>query len=126
MTNYFLDTSAFIEFFDGSIKGRRVLDHIRQADACTSMLVIAELADIFLRKEKKVQQYIDFIKKNIRIVSLDEKSCLLAAKIKQEHMKKSPRFGLIDALHYSCADTNNCVFLTTDKDFIGLTHAQVL
>ena len=63
------DTSAWIEFFEGTEKGKVAQEYLKSKEVFTSIVTLAELINWCLKsnKEEKIKAYIDGIKNGSNI-----------------------------------------------------------
>jgi len=124
MSRFALDTSAWIEYFS---KGSdEVNELISNEEIYTSVISIAEIADIFLRNHRESKEVLRFIKEKSEIVNVDFDISIMAAKIKNTVIEKNKKFGLADAIHLACSKKVDAVFITKDNDFRGLDRVRML
>ncbi len=123
--NFLIDSCAWIEYFSGSKIGLSIKEIIETDKIATSILVIAELSDKFIRENKSFQKELLFIQSKAAILPLNIDIVLYAAKIKKERRKNYPKFGLADAIIYSCAKNNNTILITKDNDYRGLEKVRI-
>lgn len=121
-----IDASAWIAYLEGSEAGIKVCDIVENNEAITSILTIAELADIHARKGKPFMQTYEYVKTSSKIVNTPLLACLNAGKLKTEQRKKQSSFGLLDALIYLTAQEQDLVLVTKDRDFTGLKGVVIL
>lgn len=120
MTEYLLDTWAWIEFYIGSKKGKKVYELLESKEKCfTNMVTVAELSDNFqsgnLESDNSWNEMRAFIESKTEIIELDTEICSDAGKIKQEEREKFPDFGLMDAIILSSAKKYDLKIITGDK-----------
>ncbi len=123
---YLLDSSAVIEYFKGSEKGREAAEIIENNECGMSIISIAELSDNFSRENRSMKESYDFILSKIVILDLSKKAALDSGSFKKERRKKIKDFGLVDAILYLTAKEKQLIFVTCDKDFIELENVKLL
>lgn len=123
---YLIETSAWVEYFGGTEKGQKIRDIIENEEIVTSIMAIIELADKSERQQVESKTLIEFIQARCMIVNLSLDIGLVAAKIKNERRKKSPKFGLVDALHMATARHEKAMLVTTDKDFFNMEQVLLV
>lgn len=123
---FMIDSSAWIEYFGGTEKGEKARRIIEAVGIATSIIAIAELADKFEREGRDFHPSLQFIKSKAAIIELTAELALLAAKLKKTARKKSPKFGIADALHLATAIQEKAVLVTADKDFLGLGNTLLI
>ena len=121
-----LDTYAWIEFFIGSEKGKKVKDLLIQAhEAYVPDIVLAEIARKYLREEMDeitVEQRLEFITEVARNIPIDETLALLSAKCYLELLEKSRREklskpSLADGIILATGRALDAKIVTGDKHF---------
>lgn len=120
VAKYLLDTWAWIEFYIGSEKGKKVYELLESGEQCyTSIVTIAELSDNFksgnLDSDNSWSEIRAFIESKTEIIELDTDICSNAGKIKHEEREKFPDFGLMDAIILSSARKHELKIITGDK-----------
>ena len=108
---YVVDTSAWVEFFEGNGEFQLLMTDVRLK---TPLLVLGELIRVLSREgwfEAEIAAAIEKVKANSTITHLDENQVINAGNLS---MKK--KFSFIDALHYVFASESE-LFLTTDSGF---------
>ncbi|MFH1200441.1 MAG: PIN domain-containing protein [Candidatus Micrarchaeota archaeon] len=121
----FLDSYAILELLVGSAKGGEVRRLITESTAaCTSALNIYEVRYRLLSKvsQQKAEQTIRQILADTKILPLTVETALAAAEIKM----KRPALGAVDCNCYAIAVQDGLVFVTGDRDFIGLQNVKML
>jgi len=125
-SNYCLDSSAWIEYLDGTPKGLTIKDIIEEGKTKTSIIAIAEIADRYVRNNKDFRMALAFIKSKTTILDLSMHAALMAPHYKKKQRMKKTKFGLVDGLHIATAHEMISVFLTADKDFEGMERVQII
>ena len=125
-SNYVLDSSAWIEYLDGTAKGDKIKQLIEQETHSTSILAIAEIADRYARTQHPFQEALTFIQSKTTIVPLTIAITVIAAHLKRDIRKKSSKFGLADAIHLATASQHKAVLITTDTDFRGCDKVMLI
>jgi len=125
-TNYNLDSSAWIEYLDGTKKGEKIRDLIENKAHSTSILAIAEIADKYARTNQPFQEALQFIQSKTTLLPLTVSIAVKAAQLKKQIRKNSPKIGLADTLHLATAIESNAAFVTADTDFRGQEEVILL
>ncbi|MFB6217007.1 MAG: PIN domain-containing protein [Candidatus Aenigmatarchaeota archaeon] len=131
MTEYLLDTWAWIEFYIGSEKGKKVYELLESSEKCfTSMVTVAELSDNFqsgnLESDNSWDEIRAFIESKTEIIELDTEICSNAGRIKHEEREKYPDFGLMDSIILSSARKHNLNIITGDKHLKDMERTEKL
>ncbi len=120
LDSYVVDNCVWIAFFEGKLNLGKVAG---SKPLKTPVLVLGEFMRVALRKgwpEQKIEMAISEIKKHSIILELDEMHIIFGAKL-----ASNEGLSLIDAIHYSYADSNN-VLLTIDSDFKELKNVKYM
>jgi|ETNmetMinimDraft_2_1059921.scaffolds.fasta_scaffold275652_1 predicted nucleic acid-binding protein len=125
MSKYYIDTSAWVAYFDSNPCSEEIKNLIENEEIMTSMITIAELADRATRNNILFSDHLKFIKNRAKILPITIPIVLKAATYKQEIRKKNSKFGLVDAIHYATAKDKSTTLLTLDNDFRGIEGAEV-
>ncbi len=124
---YILDTFAWVEYFQGTKKGEIVKNLIEAHKTATPIIVLAELADSYLRMGENIENRENFILSNSTIINLTPGICKEAAKIKLEMRKaKEKDFGLIDAIIYAVSRDLKAKLVTGDPHFKNIKDVMFL
>lgn len=120
MTEYLLDTWAWIEFYTGSEKGEKIYQVLESDERCfTSIISLAELSDNFhagnLESDHSWDQIRKFIEAKTTIISLEPGTCKTAGESKNKERKKHPEISLIDTIILSQAREKELKIITGDK-----------
>lgn len=125
-SEYVVDTSVWIEYFRATEKGKVLKSIIETANLSTSTVAIAEIVDFFARNNTSYDEHIKFINERSLLLLPGPRLCALAGKLKVEHRKKHPKFGLMDGIHLATAIQQKAILLTTDTDFSGIKNVKVI
>jgi len=128
------DTYAWVEYFIGSEKGRRVEDILKKGEGKTPSIVLGELARKYLREgfeESEIRKRLEFISARTEIIGIDIETSIMAAKLYielLEHARKGDLRtpSLADALIYAIALLNEESLLTGDGLFKGLPKVEYI
>lgn len=116
-----IDTWAWVEYFQGSPAGARIRPLIEGPDVSTSVLTIAELADIYEREGRPgLEERIAFIRSRGPILAMTHRAAREAGATKWRQRKDGHPLGLADAVIYETARENGLEVVTGDEGFIGL------
>jgi PIN domain nuclease of toxin-antitoxin system len=120
MTEYLLDTWAWIEFYTGSEKGEKIYQILESDEKCyTSIISLAELSDNFhsgnLESDHSWNQIRKFVEAKTKIIKMDPETCGTAGKTKNKERKKHPDISLMDTIILSQAREKELKTITGDK-----------
>ena len=113
-----LDTSAWVDYFQGEPKARGLEKIISNGQAAVSVVSIAEIKLKLSRQNKDWQPLVSFMRTSARVIGIDEKIALLAGDFVNLHAS--------DALIYASAVANEMTLITSDKDFTGCKGVRIL
>ena len=127
-SNYLLDSFAWIEYFRGTEKGRKVKKVLENFNCFTPTVVIAEISDKYSREGYSFwDKDLQFILENSVLLDLDLHIASDAGKMKQLVRKKyKNKFGLADAIILVSARKINAKVVTGDKHFKPLINVEFL
>ncbi len=124
--SYILDSSIWVEYFKGSEKGKKIWTGISHKSLATSIIAIAELADIFERRKLPFEENLMFIHENAHILPISLGVALASGKLKNSIRSKKYKFGLADAIHLATAQQENAILVTCDHDFKGIENVMLI
>ncbi|MHB1830327.1 MAG: PIN domain-containing protein [Candidatus Micrarchaeaceae archaeon] len=121
-----LDTSAWIEFFIGSAKGKRVREILDKEDCYTSIVSLAEVTNWALKEDREVPFLINTIKQSSNVIELDEDISVLAGKLNFERKRINKKWGMLDSFILASGSIYGLKILTKDGDFRDLPGMERL
>lgn len=123
-----LDSSAWIEFFKGTEKSKRVEQALKSEENYTCIVTIAEVLNWCLKNnlEIKISEYAEGIVNGSIILDLNMQTVLAAGKLNYERKKITKDWGMIDSLILSTALFYNLKILTKDLQFKDLANIEIL
>ncbi len=122
-----VDAYAWIEYFRGSRKGEKVKAYIEGGRTATPVIVIAELADKYVREGLGAWKTdLDYILSNSTIAELSVEIASKAGHTKNAMRKEQAGFGIADAIILETARAFKTKVLTGDPHFRGLKEAIFL
>ena len=125
--NYLIDTSAWIEYLEGSEKGEKVHSLVNddKNEIFTFSLIIAELISKMQRKHGNVESAFNAISL-CNIISLDSMNSKEAGILHAREKGKNNSFSLANALIIKAAEKNNLKIITTDNHFRSFKEAVLI
>lgn len=119
MTKFIIDAYAWIEYLNGSERGKRVAEFVEQSEheIYTSAATVAEVISKFLRTNKDPHIAITAINSMSMVVTLTQELSSEAAHIHFEAKKKVKNFGMLDAFVGATAKKLGAKILTGADDF---------
>ncbi|MBI4009760.1 MAG: PIN domain-containing protein [Candidatus Aenigmarchaeota archaeon] len=123
-----LDTSAWIEFFQGTEKSKKVENVLKTEENFTSIVTFAEIVNWCLKNniQDKIKGYIEGIKNGSTILELNEPIAIIAGKLNYERKKIVKNWGMIDSIILATAQIYNLKVLTKDSQFKDLSNVEIL
>lgn len=125
----FLDTFAWIEYFEGSAKGARVRAALDEVGvAYTSPMVLAELTSKYTRAHgaEDARQRVEHVVKNCVVIDHTLDIGVAAGSIHAALKPKVDGIGLADCFIIAAARSKGTRVLTGDPHFRGVPDADVL
>ncbi len=119
-----LDTSIWIELFEGTSKVPAITDAIGKTQLYTSVLSISETKLWSLKKQKDLSAQLAYMRKNSIVLGIDNSIAELAAELR--FSIGNSRVGLVDCLIYASAEINGIPVLSLDSDFRAFRNAIIL
>ncbi len=121
-----LDTSAWIDFFEGNKGGGKVKEILENEKCYTSIVSIAEIVNWCVRNNLDKDYYIKVIENNSFVINLKKSIVILAGRINFENKKFIKNWGMLDSFIYATARIYNIKLLTSDHHFKDLQGADIL
>ena len=122
-----LDTSAWVEFIEGTKRGQEVKAVLEREENFTSIVTISEITQWCLRNGREnVAATIDEVKRISQILPLTETISIGAGKLNHERKKAGKKWGMIDSMIVATAQAYDLRILTKDYAFRDLPVAQIL
>ena len=128
MPNFVIDTSAWIEYFKDSEKGRKAAAILEDQtnQIFTSAASVAEIISKTLKEGKETDAALNHLNNSSVIVGITKDISILSGNIHFESKKKNKDFGMIDAFVVATARKLNAKILTTDYDFKSFKEAVIV
>lgn len=119
MTRFVIDAYAWIEYLNGSEKGRKAAQMIEDNanELFTSCATVAEVIGKVLRRDQEIKVALNQINNFSAVLDITQDISMEAAHIHFEVKKKSKEFGMLDAFVAATAKKMNAKILTGDSDF---------
>lgn len=119
MNRFVIDAYAWIEYLNGSEKGKEVAEIVENDsnDIFTSTSTIAEVISKTMRENKDVQSALNHINNLSVVTSITHEIGILAGQIHFEAKKKNKEFGMLDAFVAATARKITAKILTGDEHF---------
>ena len=118
MTRFVIDAYAWIEYLDGSEKGKRASEIIEDDsnEIFTSSATVAEIVSKILRRNQDIRVALNYINNFSAVHDVTQEIGISAAQIHFEAKKKNKNFGMLDAFVAATARKIGAKILTGDPD----------
>ncbi|TAL54651.1 MAG: PIN domain-containing protein [Nanoarchaeota archaeon] len=121
------DTSAWIDYFQGSKRGEKVRAIIESEEKIgTPSIVLFEFAAKASLVGIDVKNHIDFIKQRSSILSLDENLVFPTGKIYAKFREQNKKISLPDCMIIATAERINSKIVTCDLDFKDVNNVLLI
>ncbi len=127
MTKHTIDAYAWIEYLNGSTKGKKVaqiLEDNNEIYTCT--ITIGEIISKITRMNQDPKPAYDVLLSNSQIITADEELSYQAGLIHSEMRKTQKDFGLADAYILATARKLKTKILTGDPHFHDIKEAILI
>jgi Predicted nucleic acid-binding protein, contains PIN domain len=121
-----LDTSAWVEFFIGSEKGKRVKELLEKNSSYTSIVSLAELTNWSLKEGRGPKKFVETVRELSSVMNLDDDISILAGKLNYERKKENKKWGMLDSFVLATGILYDLGILTSDKDFKDVPLVEIL
>ena len=116
------DSSAWIEYFAGSKKGKKVKEFLdKNENVHTLSVCLMEIKNKYIREGHEFENQINFICSISSIIDINREIALKGAEIKQKY-----KLYTVDALIYSASQLQKATLLTGDHHFKDLKNVKML
>ena len=126
MDKLIVDSSAWIEYLDGSPEGEKVRKYFKEKQLFTSTNCVAEIIARALRTGISTELIKTVLNSQSTIINIDFDTGYQAGILYTELRKEKPKISLSDAMTLAIAKKIEAKVLTFDNDFRGLAEAIVL
>jgi predicted nucleic acid-binding protein len=127
MTRYLIDSYAWIEYLEGSVKGARVRDLLRPpAEGYTPASVVAEVTSKTIRRGKDPSVAWLALRGSSIILPLDGETARAAGGLHAEYRRKISDFAMTDAVVLTFARKLDAKIVTGDPHFQGMRGVEFL
>ena len=125
---FIVDTSSWIDYFEGSDAGKRVEDYIENSnnEIIINILNLSEISSFFTRKGFDLEGAFKIILSNSKIYYFDVEFAKSAGLLHAKIREKIKDFGLVDAFVLLTARKLNARIITGDKHFKGFKEAVLI
>lgn len=123
---YFIDSSAWIEYFEGSSLGRDVFDILKKEDVYSFSIIVSEVISKVKRNNKDFNLAFKVISSNSKILDITPEIAKEAGIFHAEMKKKQKDFGLIDSIIWVIAKKLDAKLVTCDFHFKDFKNVLLL
>lgn len=130
MNNFLLDTNIVINYLHNKEKAIETIEKIQNEILYVNSIVVAEFrlgTMLSENKEKQNQQFIEFLESgNIKILSIDEQTANVYARIQSKQIKKGKMKPPFDTLIAANCIANDLILVTENKKhFEGIEELKI-
>ena len=118
-----LDTSAIIELIDGTEKGRKVEELIKDDAVCVSVVAVNEFLCGGSVNSKKIFHE---LLATTRILVFDERAAYKSVFVEESLNKKGKPIGKLDCFIAAICLVHNLPLISCDKDFKNVDGLKVI
>lgn len=128
MDTFVIDSSAWIEYFDGTKKGETVAKIIDEENnqIITTIMTLVELSSIYRKKNMDFEKPYQIVLKDSKIFNLNEEIAKESGKLHGELKLKNKKISFADCLVLFAARKLNAKIITKDLDFKGFKEAIII
>ncbi|MEK6947942.1 MAG: PIN domain-containing protein [Nanoarchaeota archaeon] len=119
-----LDTSAWIEYLNGTEKGLNVKNIIDNGIIYTSSITLAELSKWVHENNGDIFPVIEKVKTSSTLILLEENILVESGKTYNELRKTRKKISLIDSIIYTTCLIHGLNLITKDSDFKDLPNVK--
>jgi len=124
---FFIDSSAWIEYLEGSCAGEKVHQILSENnEVCSISIIISEVVSRAKRKDQNIDIPFRAITSNSKIFEITPEIAKEAGVLHADMKKKIVDFGLIDALIWIVAKKLNAKLVTLDNHFKNYKEVLLL
>jgi len=122
-----IDTSSWIEYFSGSIRGLKVKELIDSKEKIiTPIIVLYEFSCKAAIEGIDIKSQLDFVKQRSAILNLNENLVESTGKIYAKIRKQNNKISLPDAIIIAIAEQSNSRIVSCDIDFKDIKDAIII
>lgn len=121
-----LDTSAWVEFFIGNARGRRVREVLRKEPCYTCIVSIAEAANWALKEKRDPKLLLGIIEKLSIVINMDRDLSALAGKLNFNRKQRNKKWGMLDSFILATGLSYGLKILTKDSDFEDVENSELI
>lgn len=121
-----VDSYAWIELINGTEKGEKVKNYLKNVVCYTAITSLSEIVDSCLKSGKDPYFPILTIFSTSKTLFLDKQIALTAGRVNFERKKKIKGWGMMDSFILAFSLNKKVKILTGDKHFSDLQNVEML
>lgn len=123
-----LDTSALVEFFDSTSKGKLITEEMLSPEATLFIpsIVVAEITSKLARRGFNSAKFLGELESSASVLSLTSNVAKRAGDLHAELRKKDKDISLADCIIMVHADDEGALIITTDEHFKLYKNAKII
>lgn len=125
MSEYIIDTYAWLEYLDGSPKGEIVRSIVQSSKCFTSAVTLAEVVSVVERRGKDTKSAISAVVTNSIVLNVDEAVATKVGMLHAVQKKKIKDFGLADAFVLAQRESDQ-IIVTGDPHFKDVKNVKMV
>lgn len=128
MNKIVIDSSAWIEYFEGTKKGAKVREFLAKSGSFPLItgVIATEVISKFLKSGHSAEGIATALGAVAMVVPYGISLAQKTAEVYLKQRKTKPKFGMADANVLATAVLNNAKIITCDTDFSGIPEAVVI
>lgn len=123
---HLIDSYAWIEYFEGSEKGKKAGQFIESGNSITPSICVAEITEKYKSKGMLYDKYLNFIIAKTSIASLDLKTAVVAGEINVNLKKAVKDWGTADSIILATSKLLGLKIVTGDRHFKNMENVVFL
>ena len=120
------DTYAWIEYFEGTKKGEKVEEYLKNNEIITPVIALLELSYKADKENWDFKEIFNFIKIHSKISGINEEFVLNFGRLYNKTKKEIKNIGFADIFVLNTALLDNAKVLTGDPHFSKLNNSVIL
>jgi PIN domain nuclease of toxin-antitoxin system len=128
MNKLIIDSSAWIEYLEGTEKGKKVREFLAKSDSFPLItgVIATEVMTKFLRSGRSAEEIATALGAVAMFVPYGMSLAQKTAEVYVKQRKSKPKFGVADASVLAAAILNKAKIITCDTDFSGIPEAVLI
>lgn len=128
MSNLILDSSAWIEYYGATERGKKIRDelHKKGIKIYVTGLIVAEIGSKALKERRSLQEALAPLQNLCSIIPFDFELARITAELYVATRKTNSKFGIVDAHVLAAAQVIHGKLITCDNDFVGMPNTIII